>query len=85
MAQVVNDFSKSLNKKVTFSDLTKLTFDLQEIDGFRAENDAALLFPLTDNRKWLMKLGLSHRYDNTPAPDTDRLDTYYYLNAVRAF
>ena len=85
VAQATSDYSKSLSKKVMFADLTKLTTDLSDMEGFRAENDAALLFPLTDTRKWLLKLGLSHRYDNMPAPDTERLDTYYYLNAVRTF
>ncbi len=85
VVQVTNDYSKAINSTMTLTNLTTLLFDVSDVKGFRADNDAALAFPLSARGDWQLKLGLSNQYDNSPAPGRDRLDTYYYLNALRKF
>ena len=85
VGEVTNDYSKALSAKVTFTNVTKLAFSLSNTGSFRAENDAALTFPLNAKGKWDMKLGLNNQYERNPQPGIKSLDTYYYVNAVRNF
>ncbi|MCD6404285.1 MAG: DUF481 domain-containing protein [Planctomycetes bacterium] len=84
-AEVTAGYSRKLNGLLTFANDTKVLLDLNDIDGWRAENDACLSVSLTDNGSWKLKIGVNHEYDSSPAADIDRLDTYYYVNAVRKF
>lgn len=85
IAEITNEYDRRINSKLAFLDRTAVLIDLDEIDGVRAENDAALSVDLTEEGDWKLKLGLNHQYNNRPADGVDRLDTYYYLSAVKKF
>ncbi len=84
-AELASEYGKRLSKSLTFTDQTRFLLDLADFKGWKGENDAALAMALTEDGSWALKLGLMHQYDNTPAAGVDRLDTYYYLNAVKSF
>lgn len=83
-AEAIFDYGKRLNKAAVFANVLKLSGNLDDFEDFRAENDAAIAVSLTENGEWKLKVGVAHQYDNGPAAGTERLDTYYYLNAVRS-
>lgn len=85
VAEIAGEYGRKINGKCRFANTTKFFMDLAELAGWRAENDAALYVDLTENGNWQLKLGVNHEYDNRPSGDVERLDTYYYLNAVRKF
>jgi len=84
-AELVGDYGKKINSGLTFTDTVKLIPNLDEIKGWRGLNDAALAVDLSENGDWQLKLGILNEYDNDPPDDVERLDTFYYLNAVRNF
>jgi putative salt-induced outer membrane protein YdiY len=54
-------------------------------DDYRLDSDAALLYPLDDDKSWNVELGLRNQYDSMPAADVKELDTYYSLGLSRKF
>ena len=84
-AEAIADYSKKINNTVTFTDRARIVPDLSNLKGWRAENDAAFAWALTEKGEWKMKLGVTNQYDNDPPVGIKNLDTYYYLNAVRGF
>jgi putative salt-induced outer membrane protein YdiY len=85
VAELVSNYGKRLRDGVVFTDTTRLIPNLDDFDGWRAENDAAFAIDLDDNGDWKLKLGVENTYDADPPDDVERLETFYYLNAVRAF
>jgi putative salt-induced outer membrane protein YdiY len=85
IAQFTSDYSKKIREGVLFTDRTTLTPDLANLKGWRAENDAALQMALNKGGDWRLKIGMNNQYDNEPSPDVKRLDTFYYLNLLKAF
>jgi len=85
VAQLAGDYGKRINSKLTFTDTLRYIQDLDDFKGWRAVNDAALSVDLSDNGDWQLRLGVLNEYDNDPPDDVERLDTYYYLNALRKF
>jgi putative salt-induced outer membrane protein YdiY len=49
---------------------------------YRVVHESSLDIPLANSRFWLLRLGLSHEYNNIVAADIDELDTCYFLRLV---
>lgn len=44
---------------------------------YRLESEAAVAYPLSKDKAWNIIFSLRHEFDALPAPDVDKLDTYY--------
>ncbi|MHC5023208.1 MAG: DUF481 domain-containing protein [Planctomycetota bacterium] len=51
-------------------------------EDFRILSRAALEFPIGSSDIWSLSTGVRNEYDNQPTTDTERLDTWYFLNLV---
>ncbi|MHC4714065.1 MAG: DUF481 domain-containing protein [Planctomycetota bacterium] len=85
IAEAYSGYGKRLSKRAVLTNVTKVIVQLDDIENVRVDNDAAVAVDLNEKGDWKLKLGLRHEYDNGPAEDVDRLDTYYYLSTVKEF
>jgi putative salt-induced outer membrane protein YdiY len=85
----VGNLGSDVNYKITDRmDLSQRTSWLPRVDDDKdyrivAESSATVYFD--QDRKWFVKAGLKHEYDNQPAINLDRLDMYYFTNLGLSF
>lgn len=44
---------------------------------YRLQSEAAVAYPLSKDKAWNIIFSLRHEFDGLPAPEVDKLDTYY--------
>ena len=50
------------------------------LNDYRVVMENAIEVPISKDEAWKLKLGVRNQYVSEPADDTDRLDTWYFLN-----
>ena len=58
---------------------------LDDLGDFRIVMVNAAEIPLTNDKKWKLRMGIKNEFDNMPQPGVNRLDTYYFANIVLDF
>lgn len=53
--------------------------------NYRLDSDASLAYPLDDENRWSLELGLQNQYDSMPSNNVEELDTYYSVGLARKF
>ncbi len=81
-AEIGLDYRKEFTPWLSFTHSTTWYPTFEDFGDFRLLMENAAEIPLSDDRSWKLKLGVRSRYDATPQPGIERLDTYYFLNVV---
>lgn len=55
---------------------------LEDINDYRAVMENAGELPISSDGKWKLRLGVRNQYKSQPPGDTEKLDTFYFLNLV---
>jgi len=70
-----------------FNDFLSVKTDITYVPGLtgsgndRLVQDSGLVFPLSGNRKWKMRMGIRNEFESEPAV-TENLDTTYYTRII---
>ena len=80
------DYKRDLWKDLTFTHaFTYLPVLEEPTDEYRLESEAIVSYPFAGGTGWNLDFSIRHQYDNSPAANVDRLDTYYSLGLTREF
>ncbi|MBN1436789.1 MAG: DUF481 domain-containing protein [Sedimentisphaerales bacterium] len=78
-------FTWQIVKRVEFTQQTEWLSNLATTADYRINAETAAVVHLDDAEHFFIKIGLRHEYDNAPAADVERLDSYFFSSIGASF
>ena len=85
ICELVMEHGKRIGRGAVIKTNMRYVQQLDDIEGVRGEGETAMFVDLTNGGDLKLKTGVRLEYDNQPARDAERLDTYYDLSIVKTF
>ena len=85
VGDLTSEIRYKVNEHIDLSQQTSWIPGLDELASYRITAESSAVLYLNSARTFFVKSGLQHNYDNQPAAEVERLDTYYFTNVGYKF